>query len=47
MLATIERSPGGAWAGGTEFGVYFVLLNKIVCYVLCVTLFPFVIIPRT
>jgi hypothetical protein len=33
----------GLWAGGTEYGVNFVLLNKIVCFVLCVTLFPFVI----
>ncbi len=32
-----------AWAGGTEYGVIFVLLNKIVCFVLCVILFPFVI----
>ena len=34
----------GAWAGGTD-GVNFVLLNKIVCFVLCVTSFPFVIFP--
>jgi hypothetical protein len=27
----------GAWAGGTEYGVNFVLLIKIVCLVLCVT----------
>ncbi len=33
----------GAWAEGTEYGVNFVLLNKIVCFVLCVTLFTFVI----
>ena len=33
----------GAWAGGTEYGVNFVLLIKIVCLVLCVTSFPFVI----
>ena len=32
-----------AWARGTEYRVNFVLLNKIVCFVLCVTLFPFVI----
>jgi hypothetical protein len=31
----------GAWAGGTEYGVNFVLLNKFVCFVLCVTLLPF------
>ncbi len=36
----------GAWAGGTD-GVNFVLLNKIVCFVLCVTSFPFVIFPWT
>ncbi len=36
----------GVWAGGTEYGVIF-LLNKIVCFVLCVTLFPFVIFPLT
>jgi hypothetical protein len=33
----------GAWAGGTEYGVNFVLLIKIVCLVSCVTSFPFVI----
>ena len=33
----------GAWAGGTEYGVNFVLLIKIVCLVLCVTSFLFVI----
>ncbi len=33
----------GAWAGGTEYRVNFVLLNKIVCLVLCVSLCPFVI----
>jgi hypothetical protein len=33
----------GVWAGGTEYGVNFVLLNTIVCFVLCVTSFPFVI----
>ncbi len=33
------------WAGGTEYGVNFVLLNKFACFVLCVTSFPFVIFP--
>jgi hypothetical protein len=33
----------GAWAGGTEYGVNFVLLNNFFCFVLCVTSFPFVI----
>ncbi len=33
----------GAWAGGTEYGVNFVLLIKTLCLVLCVTWFPFVI----
>jgi hypothetical protein len=37
----------GAWAGGTEYGVNFVLLIKIVCLVLCVTSFPFVIFWQT
>ena len=35
----------GAWAGGTEYGVIFFLLNKFVCFVVCVTFFPFVISP--
>ncbi len=33
----------GTWAGETEYGVNLVLFIKIVCLVLCVTLFPFVI----
>jgi hypothetical protein len=33
----------GAWAGGTDYRVNFVLLNKFVCFVFCVTLLPFVI----
>jgi hypothetical protein len=33
----------GAWAGGTQYGVNLVLLIKIVCLLLCVTWFPFVI----
>ena len=33
----------GAWAGGTEYGVNLVLLIKILCLVLCVTWFLFVI----
>jgi hypothetical protein len=37
------KTLAGAWAGGTEYGVNFVLLIKIVCLVLCVTSFPFVI----
>ena len=36
----------GAWAGGTEYGVNFVLLIKL-CLCLCVTSFPFVIFPLT
>jgi hypothetical protein len=31
------------WTGGTEYGVSVVFLNKIVCFVLCVTLFLFVV----
>ena len=42
-VAYYSKTLAGAWAGGTEYGVNFVLLNKIVCLVLCVTLFPFVI----
>ena len=37
----------GAWAGGTQYGVNLVLLIKIVCLLLCVTWFPFVIFRRT
>ena len=37
----------GAWAGGTQYGVNLVLLIKIVCLLLCVTWFPFVIFWRT
>ncbi len=39
----IQKTLAGAWAGGTEYGVNFVLLIKIVCLVLCVTSFLFVI----
>ncbi len=42
-LMAKELTLAGAWAGGTEYGVNFVLLIKIVCLVLCVTSFPFVI----
>jgi hypothetical protein len=38
-----NKTLAGAWAGGTEYGVNFVLLIKIVCLVLCVTSFAFVI----
>ena len=44
---TLSKTLAGAWAGGTEYGVIFFLLNKIVCFVLCVTSFPFVIFPLT
>ena len=30
----------GAWAGGTEYGVNFVLLNKIVCFVFMCHIVP-------
>jgi hypothetical protein len=33
------------WAGGTGYGVIFFSLNKCVCFVFCVTSFPFVISP--
>ena len=45
-MALDERSNitlAGAWAGGTEYGVNVVFLNKIVCFVLRVTSFLFVI----
>jgi hypothetical protein len=44
---THYKTLAGAWAGGTEYGVNFVLLTKIVRLVLCVTSFPFVIFLRT
>ncbi len=30
----------GAWAGGTEYGLNFVLLNKIVCFVFMCHIVP-------
>jgi hypothetical protein len=44
-VGTNRNTLAGAWAGGTEYGVNFVLLNKFVCFVFCVTLFPVVISP--
>ena len=42
-FVTDRQTLAGAWAGGTEYGVNLVLLIKILCLVLCVTWFPFVI----
>ena len=36
----LNNTLAGAWAGGTEYGVNFVLINKFVCFVFCVTSFP-------
>ncbi len=47
VFAKWGQTLAGAWARGTENGVNFVLLNKIVCFVSCVTSFPFVIFPLT
>jgi hypothetical protein len=36
----LRTTLAGAWAGGTEYGVNFVLLNKIVCFVFMCHIVP-------
>ncbi len=35
-----DETLAGGWAGGTEYGVNFVLLNKIVCFVFMCHIVP-------